>query len=129
MIIYRCPTCDNAQLDFDKAKGEDKYHSGPSSKYALIGSLNRESYKSVKNKRPSFAYCEHCHCNWDFHQLKEEKVTSAGMLKFTIALMMLSVMLFLSGLLLLVLSLLAGAIVLVSSLLLFFITTVLYKRY
>ena len=129
MILYKCPTCDNTQLDFHKNKGEGEENSGLSSKYALIGSFNRESYKTMKNKKPSSAYCDQCDCNWDFQQLEKEELKDQGMLKFTIALMMLSVMLLLAGLLLLVFSLLIGAIVIASSVLMLFITTILYKRY
>ena len=129
MILYKCPTCKNTELDFDKNIHDDKDNRKAIPKYMLLGNLDREVYKSTKNKKPTSGYCERCDFDWDFEQLEKEEVNSGAMLKLTITFMMLSVMLLLIGLLLLVFNLLVGAIVIVSSLLLLYITTVLYKRY
>ena len=129
MILYKCPTCENAQLIFDKDLHEDKHHQKGPPRYLLLGNLDREVYKSMKKKEPVSAYCEPCDCNWDIEQLEKEEINSRAMIKFTFSLMMLSVMFLLIGLLLLVFSLLLGAIVISSSLLLLYITTILYKRY
>ena len=129
MILYKCPTCKNTELDFDKNIHEDKRNTKTIPKYMLLGNLDQEVYKSTKAKKPTSGYCEQCDCDWDFEQLEKEEVNSGTMLKLTLTFMMLSVMLLLVGLLLLVFSLFVGAIVIASSLLLIFITTVLYKRY
>ena len=129
MILYKCPTCENAQLIFDKDLHEDKHNQKGPPRYLLLGNLDREVYKSMKNKEPSLAYCEQCDCDWSVEQLEKEEMSSISMLKVTFSLMMLSVMLLLVGLLLLVFNLLVGAIVIASSALMLFITTILYKRY
>jgi hypothetical protein len=101
-------------------------------KDVLFGRTFRDSYKNINGKSSHLAYCKECDEHWNQNQLIEEKfdpqTTSMPMLKFTIALMFLSVMVFLVGILLLIFSLWLGALVIGGSFLLFFVTTLLYKR-
>jgi hypothetical protein len=129
MILYKCPKCNNTELDYDKSTFEDEGRDTTTPKDILLGSSARKIVQSTKHKEPTSAYCDKCDEEWDISQLKKEEVNAGSMIKLTFALMMISVMLFLSGLLLLVFSLLIGGIVIAGSILIFYITTILYKRF
>jgi predicted nucleic-acid-binding Zn-ribbon protein len=128
MFLYKCPECDNTELDFDTDYNEDEDEKSTFSKDMLLGSTSKKIFKVASNKKPTRAYCKKCDRNWTEELLEKEDISSASMIKFIMILMMISVMFFLAGLLLLVFSLLLGAIVIAGSLLLLFIATILYKR-
>ena len=128
MFLYKCSECGSTELDLRVNTNEEKDEIKTFKRDLLLGSRSRKVFKTVENLEPPFAYCGKCDRTWDTKLLEKEEITDASMIKFTMALMMISVMFFLAGLLLLIFSLSVGALVIASSLMLLFVTTLLYKR-
>lgn len=128
MFLYKCSECGSTELDLKTNADEERDEIKTFKRDLLLGSRSRKVFKSVEKLEPPLAYCGKCDRTWDTKLLEKEEITDASMLKFTMVLMMVSVMFFLVGLLLLIFSLSLGLMVIASSLMLLFVTTILYKR-
>lgn len=130
ITIYKCPKCGNKDLTYKESSMEGDSSKDNMAKTVLAGSTRAYIKERLTSNEsvPSEAYCPTCDYTWASSKLRTEKADPGRALKITAALMFLSAMFFLSGLLLFVFSILLGLASLACSAIIYLILHFMSKR-